>query len=317
MTRIKVAELKNGMKFFSVYIVKSKRLSPFKGKPGNFLTLILGDNTGQVEAKIWEKAEEAHSLLNPGDLLEVKGEVREYNGSVQINIGSFRVCAENEYIPADFIPSSPRAVDEMMTELEKLMDSIGNTHLRRLLDSFFDDQEWRQRFCSAPAAKTNHQAYLGGLLEHTLNLARSAAAMVGIYPGLDRDLLLTGAILHDIGKVEEYRYDRYIDFTDEGRLLGHIVIGAGEVDRRIRHLDGREPFPGNLRLKILHIITSHHGLYEWQSPKKPKFVEAAVIHMLDMLDTTVDIFSRTSAGAPGDESWSPWSRSLERYIYLK
>ncbi|MCL5935636.1 MAG: HD domain-containing protein, partial [Firmicutes bacterium] len=183
---------------------------------------------------------------------------------------------------------------------------------------FFDDGEWLKGFCQAPAAKANHHAYLGGLLEHTLNLTRGALAAAKLYPRVDRDLLLAGAILHDIGKVEEYSRDRYIDFTDEGRLLGHIVMGVSEVDRRIRNLGGDNPFPENLRIKILHIITSHHGLYEWQSPKRPKFMEAAVIHILDMLDTVVDAFSRAVDETSGESlSWSSWNRSLERYIFLK
>ncbi|MFZ5634942.1 MAG: 3'-5' exoribonuclease YhaM family protein [Bacillota bacterium] len=318
MTRVKVTDLRSGMKLISSFIINAKRLTPYKGRPGHFLTLTLGDSTGQVEAKIWEKAEEAHSSLNIGDLLEVRGDAREYNGALQLNITSYRVCSESEFNPGDFLPSSPVDTAGMLAELRGMIDSINNLHLRALLLSFFDDGEWRRRFCAAPAAKANHQAYLGGLLEHTLNLARAAAAVVRLYPRLDRDLMLAGAILHDIGKVEEYRYDRYIDFTDGGRLLGHIVMGVSEVDRRIRGLGEDNPFPESLRLKILHIITSHHGMYEWQSPKKPKFMEAAVIHLLDMLDTVVDIFSRTLDETTGENSsWSPWIRSLERYVFLK
>lgn len=318
MARVSVVDLKNGMKLVSRFIVRNKRLTPYKGKPGHFLSLTLGDSTGQVEAKVWERAEEAHVALNVGDLLEIKGDVREYNSVLQLNIGSYRICPESEYNPREFLPSSPADTAEMMAELEGLVDSMENSHLRDLLLSFFKDREWRDSFCTVPAAKANHQAYLGGLLEHTLNVARAAAAAVRLYPRLDRDLLLAGAILHDIGKIEEYSYDRFIDFTDQGRLLGHIVMGVSEVDRRISGLGGDDPFPENLRIKILHIITSHHGLYEWQSPKRPKFLEAAVIHILDMLDTVVDAFSRAAdENADENSSWSPWIRSLDRYVFLK
>lgn len=318
VARVSVADIRNGMKLFSSYIIKSKKLTPYRGKPGSFLSLTLGDSTGQVEAKVWDRAEETHGLLSNGDLLEVKGEVREFNGSLQVYIGSYRVCGEEEYNPREFLPTAPGSIDQMLSDLRGIIDSIGNTHLKGLLLSFFGDDAWVERFCTAPAAKSNHQAYLGGLLEHTLNVARAGDASVGLYPRLDRDLLLTGAILHDIGKIEEYTCDRYIDFTDQGRLLGHIMIGAGQVDSRIRGLGGDDPFPEKLRIKILHIITSHHGLYEWQSPKRPKFLEAAVIHILDMLDTMVDAFSRAS-DERGDEnsSWSQWVRSLERFVYLK
>ncbi|MCL6612963.1 MAG: HD domain-containing protein [Peptococcaceae bacterium] len=317
MARVAVADLKNGMRLASSFVVKSKRLTPYKGKPGNFLSLILGDSSGQVEAKIWERGDEANSAINAGDVLEIKGEVREFNGSLQVYIGSYRVCRESEFDPREFLPVAPGDTKQMLNELKGMIDSVENAHLRALLFDFFNDGEWRERFCTVPAAKANHQAYLGGLLEHTLNVARAAAAAVRLYPRLDRDLLLAGAILHDIGKVEEYRCDRLIDFTDQGRLLGHIVMGVSEVDRRIRQLEG-DPFPENLRIKILHIITSHHGLYEWQSPKRPKFMEAAVIHILDMLDTVVDAFARAADENTGENSsWSPWIRSLERYVFLK
>lgn len=318
MARITVAELRSGMKLASSFIVRGKRLNPYKGKPGHFLSLTLGDSTGQVEAKVWERAEEAHSALNVGDLLEVRGDVREYNSLLQVNIGSYRVCPESEFDPREFLPSSPADTSVMMSELEGMVDSIQNSHLKNLLLNFFNDGEWRERFITVPAAKANHQAYLGGLLEHTLNVARAAAAAAQLYPRLDRDLLLAGAILHDIGKIDEYSYDRHIDFTDQGRLLGHIIMGVSEIDRRIREMEGSTPFPDYLRIKVLHIITSHHGLYEWQSPKRPKFVEAAVIHIMDMLDTMVDAFSKaTDENHDENTSWSPWIRSLERHVFLK
>ncbi|KJS01578.1 MAG: hypothetical protein VR68_04730 [Peptococcaceae bacterium BRH_c4a] len=318
MSRVNVADIKSGMKFVSKFILKGKRLNPYKGKPGHFLTLFLGDSTGQVEAKIWEKAEDAFVMINTGDLLEIKGNANEYNGAIQINISSYRVCSENEYNPRDFLPSSPRDTGEMLAELRGMVDSVKNRHLRKLLLCFFEDEKWVADFCTIPAAKANHQAYLGGLLEHTLNVARASVSASRLYPRLDTDLLVTGSILHDIGKIQEYSCDRYIDFTDEGRLLGHIVTGVGEVDRRIGSLEGEDAFPGDLRLKILHIITSHHGLYEWQSPKKPKFPEAAVIHILDMLDTVVDAFSKAlDDKVEENSSWSPWNRTLERYIFLR
>ncbi|MFZ5643435.1 MAG: 3'-5' exoribonuclease YhaM family protein [Bacillota bacterium] len=317
MSRISISDIKSGMKLVSRFIIKGKKLTPFKGKQGHFLTLTLGDGTGQVEAKVWEKAEEANGLVNAGDLVEIKGSVLEYNGALQINIVNMRVCPESEFDPREFLPSSPRDVGEMLAELTGMIDSIENVHLKSLLLNFFNDKDWERDFCVAPAAKANHQAYLGGLLEHTLNISRAALSMARLYPRLDKDILLTGCILHDIGKINEYTYKRHIDFTDEGRLLGHIITGVSEVDRRIRSLEG-DGFPEDLRLKVLHIITSHHGLYEWQSPKKPKFLEAAVVHVLDMLDTVVDTFSKAvDENNDPNVSWSPWNRALERHVYLK
>lgn len=318
MQRISIADIKNGARVASRFILRGKRLSQYKGKPGHFLTLLLADSTGQVEAKIWEKAEDAHALIKAGDLLEIKGVATEYNGSIQINISYYRVCDEKEYNPRDFLPTCPRDTGEMLADLRAVIDTVRSRPLKALLLSFFNDEKWVSHFCLTPAAKANHQAYLGGLLEHTLNLAKAADAVAGLYPRLDRDLLLTGAILHDIGKIQEYSCDRYIDFTDEGRLIGHIVTGVGEVDRRISVLEGKDSFPAELRLKILHIITSHHGLYEWQSPKKPKIMEAAVIHILDSLDTVMDVFMKViDENSDENTSWSPWNRTLERYIFLK
>ncbi|HBV96408.1 MAG: hypothetical protein JL50_14195 [Peptococcaceae bacterium BICA1-7] len=316
MARVNVCDIKNGMKIVSKYVVNDKKLISFKGKPGHFLALILADSTGRIEGKIWERAEDGNALINTGDLLEIKGGVIEYNGVLQVNIGTYRVCPEGEFDPREFLPSSSRDTGEMLAEIKGLIDSIENFHLKSLLLSFFDDMEWVREFCSVPAAKANHQAYLGGLLEHTLNVARAAFAAAGLYPRLDRDLLLAGSILHDIGKIKEYSYARNIDVTDQGRLLGHIVMGVSEVDRRISGLE--EPFPEGLRIKVLHIITSHHGLYEWQSPKKPKFTEAAVVHILDMLDSVVDTFTRArEENTDQSLSWSPWNRALERFVYLK
>lgn len=318
MSRVRVADLKSGMKLISRFIIKDKRLTPYKGKPGHFLTVTLADSSGEVDAKIWEKAEEAHSSFNIGDLIEIKGDTREYNNNLQVNIGSYRICPESEFNPREYLPTSPRDIEEMLAELMGLMETITNKYLKGLLYSFFQDRNWLDRFCTSPAAKLNHQAYLGGLLEHTLNLAKAAAALVTLYPRLDRNLLLAGAILHDIGKIEEYSCDKNIDFTDEGRLLGHIVMAVSDVDRRISDLGEEDSFPVNLRIKILHIITSHHGLYEWQSPKRPKIMEAVVIHLLDTLDSVMDTFSKVlDEGAGINPSWSLWNRSLERYIYLK
>jgi 3'-5' exoribonuclease len=316
LEKIKVAELKNGMKIISKYLLTNKKLIPFKGKQGYFLTLTLEDSSGQIEAKIWDKADEIKDTISIGSILEVKGEVREYNSSLQLNILSFRVCLEEEYDSRDFLPVSPRDINQMTNELLYIIDSIKDSNLRRLIDDFFNDSEWLKSFQTAPAAKANHQAYLGGLLEHTLNITKAALEMVKLYPVLDRDLMIIGSIFHDIGKISEYSYEKIIDFTDEGRLLGHIIVGVNEVDRRIQKLE--EPFPQDLRLKILHIITSHHGQYEWQSPKKPKFIEAAAIHILDNFDTVVDMFTKIkNEENPDDSDWSPWVRNLERRIYLK
>ncbi len=313
MERISAADLELTKTIKSIYIVKSKRLGSFRDREGHFMTLLLGDNTGEVQAILWEGAEEKYPLLAQGDLVLVSGRVREYAGTLQINLDHISVYEDKDFDPADFLPVSPYNREEMLQALKQILAGIKNPSLRELLDRFFLDNAWLQAFAMAPAAKKNHQAYLGGLMEHTLKVTEAANKMADVYPQVDKDLLIAGAVLHDIGKIEEYQFQKSIDFTDQGRLLGHIVIGVQKIEEKLQELKG---FPDNLRLKLLHIITSHHGNYEWQSPKRPKFLEAAIIHHLDNMDATVDMFS-TAAGESYDtkSDWTGWIRGLERFVY--
>jgi len=313
MDRICVSDIKLGQQISSTYLVKSKRLGSFREREGHFMSLVLGDRTGEVQALLWEGAEDVYPGIAPGNLVLVSGLVREYSGALQINLDSISIYDGEDFDPADFLPVSPRNSEEMLQELQLIIDSVENPFLKKLLNLFFSDSRWVEAFKKAPAAKKNHQAYLGGLLEHTLKVSTLAAKIAEIYPHADRDLLIAGTILHDIGKLEEYQYRSTIDFTDEGRLLGHIVLGMRQVDGRINQI---HDFPGNLRLKLLHIIASHHGRYEWQSPKRPKFLEAAIIHNLDLLDATVETFS-SAVDETNDRnsSWTGWVRELERFIY--
>jgi len=313
MGRICAAEIELGQQISSTYLVKSKRLGSFREREGHFMSLVLGDRTGEVQAVLWEGAEDVYPGISQGDLVLVSGLVREYSGALQINLDSISVYDGDDFDPADFLPVSPRCPEEMLQELMLIIDSVENPYLHKLLDLFFSDSQWVETFKKAPAAKKNHQAYLGGLLEHTLKVGASAAKIAEVYPQADRDLLIAGAVLHDTGKMDEYHYRSTIDFTDEGRLLGHIVLGVRQVDEKIKQI---QDFPGNLRLKLLHIITSHHGRYEWQSPKRPKFLEAAIIHHLDLLDATVDMFTgAVEENNDENSSWTGWVRGLERFIY--
>lgn len=313
MERVSAAELKVGDRIETAFQVKDKRLVNFRGREGYFLVFVLGDRTGEVNAVLWEGAEEVYPAIVPGDIVRVKGLVKEYAGSPQVELSNIKPCPVGEFNPAEFLPTSPRQPEKMLQELTALMDTVKNLHLRRLLDRFFSDSKWRDAFIKAPAAKKNHQAYLGGLLEHTLQVTAAAYKIAGVYPQVDRDLLVTGAVLHDVGKVQEYSYHNNIDFSDEGRLLGHILLGVQMVEEKIRSIGG---FPAELRLKLLHIIASHHGRYEWQSPKRPKFLEAAIIHHLDLLDAAVDMFV-AAAGKEEGSAWSSWVSGLDRFIYKK
>lgn len=305
-----VAELEVGQPVYNVFQIRRKELLPFKEKAGKFLSLSLGDKTGEIDAKLWDNAEEEAAGLNVADFVLVKGMVTTYNQRPQITLESVKKVSVRPSDLVYFLPTSPRDATEMWEELQQKIAGIANPHLQSLVRQIFGDETLAEQFRRAPAAKAHHQAYLGGLLEHTLNVVKLAEQIAAAYEGVDRDLLLTGALLHDIGKIYEYRYDVFIDYTDAGRLLGHIVIGAGLVQERLRDLPD---FPETLKLKVLHMIVSHHGRYEWQSPKRPKFLEAAILHQADYLDAEVDKFLQARNNYPQD-SW-PYSRALERYIF--
>lgn len=310
-----IESLRHGVAVDSVYLLQSKKIQSFRGKPGNFLILVLGDRSGSVEARVWENANELYERFYPGDLVKVVADTGEHRGKLQLNISSINVYRGKDIDWTCFLPVCPRDRGEMLRELKNIIRSVSDTYLAGLLQFFFSDPAWVKKFSTAPAAKKHHQAYLGGLLEHTLNVAQCCLQMTRVYPQVERDLLVTGAILHDIGKIEEYIYERVIDISDQGRLLGHIVIGIQMVERVIAEIPD---FPQNLRLKILHMIVSHHGEYEWQSPKRPKFLEAYILHHLDHLDARVDAFTRAvEERSDSEEVWSSWVQELERYVYKK
>lgn len=305
-----VSELEVGQPVYNVFQVRRKELIPFKEKPGKFLSLSLGDKTGEIEAKVWDNAEELGAGFNTADFVLVKGTVTTYNQRLQLTLEAIKKVTVKEADLVHFLPGSPREVTEMWDRLQQKIAQITNPYLVKLIQQVFADEELTKRFCRAPAAKSHHQAYLGGLLEHTLNVMELAEGIAATYEGIDQDLLLTGALFHDIGKIYEYRYDVTIDYTDAGRLLGHIIMGTNLIDDQITAIPD---FPETLKLKLLHMIVSHHGKYEWQSPKRPKFLEAAILHQADYLDAEIDKFLQVK-NSQSPESW-PYIRNLERYIY--
>jgi 3'-5' exoribonuclease len=310
MAKIFVKDLAANEPIYNVFQVKKKELVPFKEKQGKFLSLVLGDKSGEIDAKLWDKAEEQAAGFNLHDFVAVKGMVTTYNQKLQITIETIKKVTIKEKDLVLFLPTSPREIPEMWQQVQGKIKQITNPHLQSLIQAVFADDQLLKGFLRAPAAKAHHQAYLGGLLEHTLNVMELAHQIAATYEGLDSDLLLTGALFHDIGKIYEFRYDVAIDYSDAGRLLGHIVIGTDLIHDRIKTVPG---FPDPLRLKLLHMIISHHGKYEWQSPKRPKFVEAAILHQADYLDAEVDKFLRVKAD-DHHEDW-PYIRHLERYVF--
>jgi len=312
MDRIYIRELEEGSKISTTFLVKQKQLLPFKNKKGKFLHVILGDRTGEIEGRLWETAEDIFPRLNDKNIVHVEGEVSRYKDIFQINIIS--IAPSENYVIEDLLPVSNRNINEMENELDEVISSIENKNLKELLDRIFTDEELYRNFTRSPAAKFHHQAYIGGLLEHTLGVVKVADSLAGVYPDIDRCLLITGALVHDIGKIEELVYEEQIEYSDGGRLIGHIVLGVNLIQRNIDRIPA---FPEDLKIKLIHMIVSHHGEYEWQSPKRPKFIEAMLLHYADMIDVQVDKFNQVKNSTGENEAWSGWVKGLDRYIYLK
>lgn len=287
-------------------------------KNGTFyLALTLADKTGEIEARVWEKGEKMDALFRRGDYICVEAQAESYRNQTQLNVLRLTPCAPEKIDATDFLPSSPRNPEEMWRELKQAGRKVVNPYLAQLLNAFFHDKAFQQRFKIAPAAKRMHHAYLGGLLEHTLSVTTLVINTLKNYPELDQDLLLTGSILHDIGKINEYTYPpeaNYFDYTDEGRLVGHLVIGAEMIQKKIEAIPG---FPAHTAMLLRHLILSHHGEYESGSPKRPKTAEGFILHLLDDLDAKVAaISSLKKARLEPSAIWSAFFRPLERYIYL-
>lgn len=293
-----------------LYLAKVKRTGSTKrGDP--FLSITLGDRTGEMEARVWEKVEEFSPLFSEGDILYVEGYAGSYQNQIQLTLSHLRVSGDASD-PSLFVEATARDIAEMMGSLKASMKVIENPHLSSLVERFLSDRTFISLFKKAPAAKGFHHSYLGGLLEHTLSVCQMVRSVTEHYPELDRDLLMTGAFLHDIGKVRELSFERKIDYTDEGRLIGHIILGVGLVDEK---LGSMKNFPQELGVKLKHLILSHHGEYEFGSPKRPKFIEAFALHLIDDLDAKLNGVSRFMERDQQEGSWTDFNRLLERYFF--
>ncbi len=257
-------------------------------------------------------------MFEPGDFLHVRGKTQVFQGALQIILSHFDVVDPSQIEPEDFLPQSSQSVDKLWARLREVLFGMSNPHLRALIECFLIDDEFVRKFTTAPAGIKNHHAYQGGLLEHVVNLLNVAVRITEFYPELDRDLLLAGIFLHDVGKIDELSYDRAFGYTDSGQLVGHLVMGVeitGQKARRCSELTG-EPFPEELLLRLKHMIVSHHGSYEFGSPKLPMTLEAIALHYLDNLDAKLHTFSREMRDDPSRESsWTPFQQSLGRRLF--
>jgi len=307
-----VSDIRDRRQVDAQFLVKEKITAMAKnGKP--YLTLKLMDKTGEVEGKVWDNVDELSAAFAKDDFVAVRAKATIYLGKMQLVIGDLRRVPDTEVTLADFLPEAERDGAEMAEELVALVETLDNVHLKKLLAAFFDDPELASLYRSAPAAKGMHHVYLGGLLEHSLAVARLVDNIVPLYPGVDRDLLIAGALLHDVGKVREMSYSRSFDYTDEGKLLGHIMIGVEMVQEKIVAIGG---IPRDLAMLLKHMLLSHHGQYEFGSPKRPKTVEATILSYLDDLDSKINgIRSHITREADANARWTSYHRLYDRYFY--
>jgi len=306
-------ELQPGERFLGYYVIRSKQLEPFRDPSrGYYLTLIFSDRSGQLLGRVWEGAEDVDAEVMQGEVIKLDGEAETYMERTQIRVLRIRPAAPGEYDIRDMLPSSSKDPDEMLNAMQTYIDQISNPHLRALVDFFYREEEFMRLFRQAPAARLIHHAYIHGLLEHILELLDLAETVLTLYPQIDSDLLMAGILLHDIGKVREYSWELDIDYTNEGRLIGHIVMADEMISEAIRHL---EDFPEDLSLSLRHMVLSHHGRYEWGSPRRPKTIEAIALHHLENLSAQVNRFALLIEKRPHGEAWTKYDRLLKRQLY--
>src|SRR6202140_3867172 len=303
-----VSSLQDGQTVTSHFLVCVKEIrSTREGK--SYLRLELGDATGRVEARMWDGFDRMAASFERDDFVKVQARVESYRNKLQVAIDKIRRAEENEADAGEFFAHTPEDVEQLYAKLLSFVASVKNPWLSRLLEGVVLDPEIVSRLKRAPAAKVMHHAYLGGLLEHVVSLCGLCGAVLTHYPEADPDLLLTGAVLHDIGKLQELSYDRSIGYTDVGQLLGTILIEYELVTKKIDAIEG---FPPALKTMVQHMLVSHHGKYEFGSPKLPMFREALMLHYLDDLDSKMAVVRASLASDKGEGNWTAYSSALER-----
>jgi len=310
-----ISEIGDGDRVKAVFLVTERRLLTARnGKP--YGKIILSDKTGDILGMVWDEAQEQVSNLTPGDVVGVRASAESYENRLQLRIEKITKLSDQDVDITDLVPATTRDTTTMMDEFEAAVGGIRNNHLRLLIERIFAREGVKDGFMKAPAAKGIHHNYIGGLLEHTLFVIRALDALLKVYPhmGFNRDMLVVGAILHDLGKIYEYTYTKIIDITPVGRLLGHIYLSASMVDQEARAIEG---FPEELKLQLLHMILGHHGQLEFGSPKLPMTKEAIFLHMLDDLDAKLTGICSIIDSTPEEEPFSAFSSIYNRHLYTR
>lgn len=310
MKSLYAADIREHQSVDSLFLVSAKNQGVTKG--GNsYLVLKLLDRTGEIEARLWERAEDLGRGFERNDFVRVRGQAVLYQGKVQIRAQDIIRVEQTNLAAEDFLPKSAFDPDAMLQEVKEILENISDPYLRALTEGIFADGELVELLKRAPGAKTIHHPYLSGLLEHTLSLLRLILKVVEHYRDVDIDLLLIGGFLHDIGKVYEFSFDRAVDYTDAGQLLGHLVMEVEMVNDKIAAI---ADFPQDLALRIKHMLVSHHGAYEFGSPKLPQTLEAVILHALDDLDGKIQAIQNLPEKEPGSR-WTAFHRAYGRSFY--
>ena len=311
MEKIFVRDLVANQTISTTFLVKTKELRS-KKTGGQFALITFGDKTGDIVGQWWDNFEDTIDTFDKDDVVFVRGQVNLYRNHLQLSIHRIRPCQDREIDLAHYFPTTKYDVEQMFAELLSIVAEFKNPYLRQLLQNIFADENTAQKFKRAPAAKTMHHPYLGGLLEHSLSLVNLCRKVGGHYDGIDIDLLVTGAVLHDFGKIDELSYERAFGYTDEGQMIGHLVMETMMVSDHISRIPD---FPETLRLHLLHMLLAHHGKLEYGSPKLPSTPEALLLAYLDDLDSKVEAMQRLIAEPQTAGDWTRISPMFERPIY--
>jgi 3'-5' exoribonuclease len=312
MERTFIKEIRENDIVEGIFWVKEKA-TPVSRSGAPHLRVRLADRTGEIEGRVWDGVEQFADLFDRDDFIRIKAQATSYQDRVQLNIKSIKKVKDTEVSLDEFLPSSLRDPEEMLAELTEIIQGIENAYLKQLVMAFLENEEFTPLFKRAPGAKRLHHSFLGGLLEHTLSVVNLIQKIKGYYQGINHDLLLAGGVLHDIGKVYELSYERSFDYTDQGRLVGHIVMGVEMVDKEIARIEG---FPSELAMLMKHLLLSHHGLHEWGSPTRPMTLEAQILHHLDDLDAKVKGIQEFMQKAQEGATWTDYHRMFERFFYI-
>ena len=312
---IRIKEIREGDNVDDLFLVKAmSRAETRTGSP--YLTITVMDASGEMAGRVWDNADQLMEACPAGGIVRLSGQAQSFKNVLQLKINNLTAIPASTIDIADFLPSAPGDPGAMAAELRKLVKSVDNPFLRELLLAFFQNRKFFERFKKAPAAKNMHHAYIGGLLEHTLAVARLVNVVCPLYPAIDRSLLMAGAMLHDIGKVKEFSFATHpFDYSDEGRLMGHMTLGVEMVQKRI---DAVLHFPPALAVRLKHLILSHHGRHEFGSPTVPMMLEAFVLNFLDDLDSKINYVNRVSDQVESAEyHWTDYQRTMERFLYVR